>query len=80
MISEKEKHSVLSELALVEGRLKESAGEIERFFALLEDEYISVSAELTERLSKQIERMSSCTWRMRVQRVKLKQVGRVVTD
>lgn len=59
-------------------KIKEAAQEIESLCSLLETEYIAIEDESTKALSQQIERVSSCCFRLKVQRVRVEKVGRVM--
>jgi hypothetical protein len=59
-------------------KIEEAAQEIESLCSLLETEYIAIEDESTKALSQQIERVSSCCFRLKMQRVRVEKVGRVM--
>lgn len=76
--AEKEKTLVASSFFSCLEKLREAAQAIEDLHSLLEGEYIAIESGSREALSKQVERMSSCCFRLNVQRVKAERVGRVI--
>lgn len=76
--TEQEKSCVSSSFFSCLAKIEEAAQEIESLYSLLESEYIGIEDESTKTLSQQIERVSSCYFRLKMQRVKLEKMGRVM--
>lgn len=76
--TEQEKSCVSSSFFSCLAKIEEAAQEIESLYSLLENEYIGIEDESTKTLSQQIERVSSCCFKLKVQRVKLERMGRVM--
>jgi hypothetical protein len=76
--SEHEKSCVSSSFFSCLAKIEEAAQAIESLYSSLEGEYIAIEDESTKALSKEIERLSSCCFRLKVQRAKMQKVGRVM--
>lgn len=76
--SEQEKKRVSSSFFSCLAKIEEAAQAIESLHSLLEGEHLAVEAESIKALSQQTERISSCCFRLKVQKVRVEKVGRVM--
>lgn len=76
--TEQEKSCVSSSFFSCLAKIEEAAQGIESLYSLLDTEYIAIENESIKALSQQIERVSSCCFRLKMQRVRVEKVGRVM--